>query len=158
MLNRTAPENGKAVLEKYDGENWIRVALVDMKVEDNKLMLSVPRTLLELEYGKVNALNLQFKWADNYQTEDDIWTFYEDGDAAPYGRLNYVFSGADETSVNYDLNGDGKLNSKDLVRLMKYISADGNGIEVSASTDINGDGVTNAKDIVRLMKHLADAE
>lgn len=55
-------------------------------------MLSVPRTLLELEYGKVNALNLQFKWADNYQTEDDIWTFYEDGDAAPYGRLNYVFS------------------------------------------------------------------
>ncbi len=158
VLNRTAPENGKAVLEKYDGENWIRVALVDMKVEDNKLMLSVPRTLLELEYGKVNALNLQFKWADNYQTEDDIWTFYEDGDAAPYGRLNYVFSGADETSVNYDLNGDGKLNSKDLVRLMKYISADGNGIEVSASTDINGDGVTNAKDIVRLMKHLADAE
>lgn len=41
---------------------------------------------------------------------------------------------------------------------MKYISADGNGIEVSASTDINGDGVTNAKDIVRLWKHLADAE
>ena len=66
-----------------------------------------------MEYGKVNALNLQFKWADNYQTEDDIWTFYEDGDAAPYGRLNYVFSGADETSVNYELNGDGKLNSKD---------------------------------------------
>lgn len=80
-LTAQLPKTGKAVLEKYDGENWIRVALVDMKVEDNKLMLSVPRTLLELEYGKVNALNLQFKWADNYQTEDDIWTFYEDGDA-----------------------------------------------------------------------------
>ena len=22
----------------------------------------------------------------------DIWTFYKDGDAAPYGRLNYIYS------------------------------------------------------------------
>ena len=62
------------------------------------------------------------------------------------------------TEVPYDLNGDGILNSKDLVRLMKYISADGEGIEIFADTDINDDGVTNSKDIVRLMKVIAMAE
>ena len=62
------------------------------------------------------------------------------------------------TEVPYDLNGDGILNSKDLVRLMKYISADGEGIEIFTDTDINDDGVTNSKDIVRLMKVIAMAE
>lgn len=60
--------------------------------------------------------------------------------------------------VPFDINGDGKVNSKDLVRLMKYISEDGEGIEVFADTDINGDGVTNAKDIVRIMKNFAMTE
>ncbi len=58
----------------------------------------------------------------------------------------------------FDLNGDGSVNSKDLVRLMKYISADGDGVDIFADTDINGDGVTNAKDIVRFMKNFAMAE
>ena len=58
----------------------------------------------------------------------------------------------------FDLNGDEKFNTKDIVRLMKYISFEGNGIEVSTSTDINGDGVTNSKDIVCLMKNIADFE
>ena len=42
VLNRVAPEDGKAVLEKYDGENWTKVATVDMKVEGNQLMVAVP--------------------------------------------------------------------------------------------------------------------
>ncbi len=65
-----------------------------------------------------------------------------------------------EVNLNllFDLNGDEKFNSKDLVRLMKYISEDGKGIEVSESTDINGDGITNAKDLVRLMKCLAEVQ
>ena len=41
---------------------------------------------------------------------------------------------------------------------MKYISADGEGIEIFTDTDINDDGVTNSKDIVRLMKVIAMAE
>lgn len=61
-------------------------------------------------------------------------------------------------AVSYDLNGDGKFNTKDLVRLMKYISAEGKGVNVLVSTDINGDGVTNSKDIVRMMNYLSKME
>ena len=89
VLNRVAPENGKAVLEKYNGTGWTKAAAVDMKAEGNKLMLAVPRSSLGLASS---TINMQFKWADNYQEELDIWTFYEDGDVAPYGRMNYVFS------------------------------------------------------------------
>ena len=157
VLNRVAPESGKAVLEKYDGKNWIKIASVDMKVEGNKLMLAVPRILLDLDAAKVNALNLQFKWADNYQDENDIWTFYEDGDAAPYGRLNYVFSGADEKNdyIPGDVNGDGAVNAKDIVRLMQYIANDGKNVTVTKA-DLNNDGKENAKDIVRLMQYIAN--
>ena len=34
--------------------------------------------------------NLTFKWADNYN-ENDIYSFYTQGDCAPYGRLCYVY-------------------------------------------------------------------
>lgn len=36
--------------------------------------------------------SLQFKWADNY-IEGDLYSFYTRGDAAPYGRLNRVYTG-----------------------------------------------------------------
>lgn len=57
-----------------------------------------------------------------------------------------------ETSFPYsvgDTNGDGDVNVKDIVRLMKYIS--GADVEI-LNPDINGDGDVNVKDIVRLMK------
>ena len=37
---------------------------------------------------------------------------------------------------------------------MKYIAADGEGIE-AINTDINGDGETNSADLIRLMKIIA---
>ena len=36
--------------------------------------------------------SLRFKWADNY-TDGDIYSFCTRGDAAPYGRLNRVYTG-----------------------------------------------------------------
>lgn len=52
-----------------------------------------------------------------------------------------------------DINGDGKVNSKDLTRLMKHIA--GEKVELSGSADINGDGKVNSKDLTRLMKNIA---
>ena len=52
-----------------------------------------------------------------------------------------------------DINGDGKVNSKDLTRLMKHIA--GEKVELSGSADINGDGKVNSKDLTRLMKTIA---
>ena len=57
------------------------------------MMIAVPRKALGLTE---ELIDIQFKWADNYQKNDkgeyDINTFYCHGDAAPYGRMNYVYS------------------------------------------------------------------
>lgn len=52
-----------------------------------------------------------------------------------------------------DINLDGKVNTKDLVRLMKYIAND----STVKPQDINGDGKLNSKDIVALMKDIAES-
>ena len=53
-----------------------------------------------------------------------------------------------------DINADGSVDVKDLVRLMKYIS----GADVTiCGSDVNGDGVTDTRDLVRLMRIIAAA-
>lgn len=52
--------------------------------------------------------------------------------------------------LTYDVNGDGKVNSKDIVAEMKAV-ANGTG-----GKDVNGDGKVNSKDIVKIMKEIAD--
>ncbi len=90
-VNLVSPEsNGKAWLCSLNAEGDCaeKLCLVDMKVEGERLMLAVPRETIGV---KDELFCLEFKWADNY-VKGDIWSFYTEGDAAPYGRLNYVFS------------------------------------------------------------------
>ena len=84
VVNRIAPSEGKAVLERSSGGwNWKEAEKVAMKVEGNELHLAIPKKFI--------GATFQFKWADNYQGEGNIDSFTLDGDAAPIGRLNYVF-------------------------------------------------------------------
>ncbi|MBR4768065.1 MAG: hypothetical protein IK088_03715 [Lachnospiraceae bacterium] len=87
VINRIPSGNGLAV-EKRTSSGWEKIGEALFTVRGNKLQLEVPLSLLGLDGGPVS---IQFKWADNYQGEDDIFSFYLNGDAAPYGRLNYVY-------------------------------------------------------------------
>lgn len=87
VVNRGDLDNDKMVLEKRDNNSWSKVGVLECKVEGNELMVKVPMDLIEV---KEKDINIMFKWADNYEDEN-IWSFYTRGDAAPYGRLNYVF-------------------------------------------------------------------
>lgn len=54
-----------------------------------------------------------------------------------------------------DINGDGKVNNKDITRLFQYLA----NWSVSVNQDVldvNGDGKVNNKDITRLMQYLAN--
>jgi hypothetical protein len=51
-----------------------------------------------------------------------------------------------------DINGDNKVDTNDLVRLMKKISENAQ----NTSLDINGDGKVDTNDLIRLMKYLTD--
>ena len=88
------PAAGK-VYKCTGGWAWQEVNNVSVKHEGNKLMLSV----LRKDIGVGENVDIQFKWADNYQKNEegsyDVWSFYCDGDSAPYGRLNYVYSEVD---------------------------------------------------------------
>lgn len=89
-VNLKAPKNATtAYLQKSEGSwKWSTVGTVKMKKTGNKLMIAIPRSMIGI---KKSLFHVEFKWADNYE-DNNIWSFYTNGDSAPYGRLNYVFS------------------------------------------------------------------
>lgn len=90
VINRTAPNGNTTVVEKANSNkdySWEKVGTAEIKVEKNKIMLSVSRKILELPDRNIT---FEFKWSDNMQTPD-VMDFYQNGDAAPRGRLNYIF-------------------------------------------------------------------
>ena len=91
VVNRLKPKDNFVSIEKSLGNwNWEEVAWAEYKIEGNKMMLAIPKDVLDVG-------SFQFKWADNY-LDDDIYSFYTHGDAAPLGRLTYIFK--NEESIN----------------------------------------------------------
>ncbi len=71
---------------------WSVVTPLDIAVHDNKLMLAVPRSLIETVPGDTD---IDFKWADNFTGDKaDVMSFISDGEAAPNGRFNYRYKGS----------------------------------------------------------------
>ncbi len=88
VVNRDSSKaaDGKLTVEKYVGGRWTEAGSAAYRMEGNKLQLAISLSVL----GCDDAFSLEFKWADNY-SQDDIYSFYTKGDAAPYGRFNYVY-------------------------------------------------------------------
>ena len=74
-------------LQRYNGSSWTRVGNVKNKIEKNKLMFTISRT----DLGLSSSIDMEFKWADNMQADDPM-DWYINGDAAPGGRFNYVYT------------------------------------------------------------------
>ena len=91
IVNRISPQSGKVIVEKNVGNRWEwdSVAHAKFAVNKNKLELEIPRSILNL-VGK--SINLEFKWNDNMQENGNIMDFYVNGDTAPGGRFNFVYS------------------------------------------------------------------
>ena len=51
-----------------------------------------------------------------------------------------------------DINGDGKVNIFDVIRLLKKVT--GESVETFANTDVNHDGKVNIFDVIRLLKYV----
>ena len=91
IVNRVNPKGNKAVIEKNIGNRWEweQAAETKLAVNGNKLELEIPRSVLNLS-GK--TVNIEFKWNDNMQENGNIMDFYVNGDTAPGGRFNFVYS------------------------------------------------------------------
>ena len=90
VVNRVEPVGSEATIEcSQNGQTWQVVGKATLNVTGNELELSLPRSLLR---DKDLPLNFEFKWGDNVQPNGQVMRFYTNGDAAPDGRFNYVFT------------------------------------------------------------------
>lgn len=89
VVNRVASGEKELTVEKRGANGWEACGSIAYRQVGSFMQLEIPRSMLG--YGEEEQINLEFKWADNYQGEDDIWSFYRNGDCAPYGRLNFIY-------------------------------------------------------------------
>jgi hypothetical protein len=89
VINRLNP--GKtAVIEKSGKDRkWEKAGEAQYSIRDNRMELRISRKLICTKEGK---LDFEFKWSDNMQEEGNIMDFYVNGDVAPGGRFNFVYS------------------------------------------------------------------
>lgn len=90
IVNRVSPAKGKAVVEKNVGNRWEWEKVGDTRfaTEDNLLELEIARSVLGME----KQIDIEFKWNDNMQENGNIMDFYVNGDTAPGGRFNFIYT------------------------------------------------------------------
>lgn len=82
--------NHTAVLKGCEKNNefcWGAVAKTECLCSGNELHIKIPKKQIDITDEN---FSIEFKWSDNMQ-ENDVMDFYTNGDAAPRGRLNYVY-------------------------------------------------------------------
>ena len=90
VINRVSPHKKEVIIEKnYKGKwMWNEVGKGRFVVHDKVLEIEVEKDVLGLD----NKIDFEFKWSDNLQDEGNIMDFYVNGDVAPGGRFNYVYT------------------------------------------------------------------
>lgn len=91
IVNRISPKGGKAFVEKNIAGRWEweLVAEIKFAINNNKLEIGINRKVLGIA-GK--EIDMEFKWNDNLQENGNIMDFYVNGDTAPGGRFNFVYT------------------------------------------------------------------
>ncbi|MDE7397013.1 MAG: hypothetical protein K2M98_04735 [Muribaculum sp.] len=96
VINHTSPTAEGAVLQSCVGNQWSwqQTAVVEYSISGNVLEIAVPLSALNI----TSDIDIEFKWNDNMQDEGNIMDFYVNGDSAPGGRFNYVYTASSATS------------------------------------------------------------
>jgi len=91
IVNRVSPKGSKVIVEKNVGGRWEWEAIGESKfaVNNNKLEIEITKQLLNLTGSDID---IEFKWNDNMQENGNIMDFYVNGDTAPGGRFNFIYS------------------------------------------------------------------
>jgi hypothetical protein len=103
------------------------------------------------EYAFYNCSGL----SDVYYGEDEsAWgtiTIGDNNSCLTEATIHY--NSTTSARIAGDINGDGKVDTNDLVRLMKKISENA----TESYLDVNGDKKVDTNDLIRLMKYLTDS-
>ncbi len=88
VVNRNGHKNGKTDIMKFNGLNFEKCAEADIVVDGKFMILKI--AMKDLNLGG-NNYEINFKVTDNVQNDLDVLSFYNSGDSAPIGKLNYKF-------------------------------------------------------------------
>ncbi len=91
VINRIAPIGHLTSVEccnKANEYSWNNIGSAKIKTIGKEMQITIPKSLLGISSDEIS---LEFKWSDNMQ-ENDVMDFYMNGDAAPRGRMNYLFT------------------------------------------------------------------
>ena len=122
--------------------------------DDMFAYISIPVSVINIddnafgEYPPLTIYGYSGSYAETYANDHNI-------PFEPIGELPDTSDTPDApiTHTPGDINGDGKVNMKDLTRLHQYIN--GWDVEVVESAlDVNGDGKVNMKDLTRLHQYI----
>lgn len=80
---------GGNTLQKYVNGEWVNSQKTNYVADGKKLMITVPLKYIGLENSK---LDFEFKWSDNMQDDNDPLDWYVNGDVAPGGRFNFIYT------------------------------------------------------------------
>jgi len=76
-------------LQQYSGGLWKNKQTLKYVIDGNQMMITVPMRYLD---KLPEPLNFEFKWSDNMQNDNDPLDWYVNGDVAPGGRFNFIYS------------------------------------------------------------------
>ena len=91
LLNLIPPLDGSARLAKCRNNiwDWNLTDSYSVTVNENKMTLKIRKG----SFGIIgDSFNFEFKWSDNMQETGNIMDFYVNGDVAPGGRFNFLYS------------------------------------------------------------------
>ena len=133
----------------YDDNNGNPIGML-------KYSLSLCDVPEDFEYGLDQGELANGKKVEGFQSNDFIVLNDFGAWNAPKNIIKFSTEQikTEDPTIPGDINGDQVVDTKDLVRLMKYLAASGEGVE-AVNPDINGDGTVDTIDLVRLMKMIA---
>lgn len=89
MVNYMVKDEFTTTVSKYVDGDWVVVSDASYRVKGNQMMVAVPLSVIGVDGYR--EICVQFKWADSIEPYSSMENFYENGDAAPLGRLNYIY-------------------------------------------------------------------
>lgn len=88
VINRNGAVNGISEVMKFDGKKFTKCGNAQIVIDGNNMYIKVPLSTVGLSETNYD---IAFKVTDNVSNEADLLSFYNSGDSAPIGRLNYRF-------------------------------------------------------------------
>ncbi len=139
-------------------------------VQEGKYTLSLPKFMVDPEPEVLAAAQGEFTYRFHVIVPVDpagirtvqLFANFADGTKEEFWRARVYIPPFDESTfvdplpaeyVPGDVNGDGRVNNKDVTTLFKYINGE-NIYVINETKDVNGDGAVNNKDIMTLFRYI----